>query len=389
MAFTGKATWAAGADLPEIVEDVSDIIGIVSPHETPLLDHLGDPRRTAMSTVHEWIEDSLLPNTGRINQTVFVPDPETATDITVDDGSVFRAGDLVRPGDSGEIMLVTSVSGNDLVVERAYGGTANATLADDMPLLIVGNAALEGADADAVRFTNRVRRQNYTQIFSATVEVSGSMQAVRAHGVRDELDYQKQERLRELLRDLENTVINGVASAVDPQGSASVRRSMNGIIHQITTNVFQTGVGAIPPGDGPGGDQLNEAVLNAALRAIWERSSGAVDTIVVNGAQKRRINAFASAQRAYLPDDDRFRDLVSVYESDFGVARVILSRWVPADTVLLLDSSRIEVLPLDGRSFAFRELASAGDAFRGQVIGEYTLEFRNEQAHGLIAGLAA
>jgi hypothetical protein len=60
MAFTGKATFTAGVDLPEIVEDVSDIIGIVSPHETPLLDHLGDARRAATSTVHEWLEDALV-----------------------------------------------------------------------------------------------------------------------------------------------------------------------------------------------------------------------------------------------------------------------------------------------------------------------------------------
>ena len=65
MAFTGKATYTGGAGLPELAEDVSDIIGIVSPHETPLLDHLGDPGRAAMSTVHEWIEDMLLPNSGR------------------------------------------------------------------------------------------------------------------------------------------------------------------------------------------------------------------------------------------------------------------------------------------------------------------------------------
>ena len=43
MAFTGKATYTAGATLPEIAEDVGDIIGIVSPFETPLLDVLGDP----------------------------------------------------------------------------------------------------------------------------------------------------------------------------------------------------------------------------------------------------------------------------------------------------------------------------------------------------------
>jgi hypothetical protein len=65
MAFTGKTTYGAGASLPELVEDVSDIIGIVSPHETPLLDHLGDAKKPATSTVHEWIEDALVPNTGR------------------------------------------------------------------------------------------------------------------------------------------------------------------------------------------------------------------------------------------------------------------------------------------------------------------------------------
>lgn len=47
MSFTGKSTYAAGASLPEIAEDVSDIIGIVSAYETPLLDHLGDPQRGA------------------------------------------------------------------------------------------------------------------------------------------------------------------------------------------------------------------------------------------------------------------------------------------------------------------------------------------------------
>ena len=100
MSFTGKATYGAGADLPELVEDVSDIIGIVSPFEVPLLDHLGDAKRSALSTVHEWIEDMLLPNIGTINQTVFNPTPETAAGIVVDDASVFQVGDLIRPGDS-------------------------------------------------------------------------------------------------------------------------------------------------------------------------------------------------------------------------------------------------------------------------------------------------
>ena len=108
---------------------------------------------------------------------------------------------------------------------------------------------------------------------------------------------------------------------------------------------------------------------------------------MVNGAQKRRINSFISASRAYAPSDTSYRDLVSVYESDFGVARVVLSRWVPADTMLLIDSSRVQVMPMTGRSFGFKPLASTGDSTSGQVLGEYTLEMKNERAHG--AGLGA
>ncbi|MHA7814207.1 MAG: SU10 major capsid protein [Phycisphaerales bacterium] len=390
MAFTGKASYSAGTDLPELVEDVSDIIGIVSPHETPLLDHLGDAKRAAMSTVHEWIEDALLPNRGRIDQGSFSPDPQTAGTITVDDVGVFRVGDLIRPGDSGEVALVGAVlpGSSEIVIARGYGATTAATLTDDMELTIIGNAALEGADAPEARFTNRVRRSNYTQIFTAGIDVSGSLQASRAYGVADEVDYQKQERMRELLRDLENCVINGVAPSSNPQGNGTVRRSMNGILHSIATNRFEPGTGAIPDGDGSGSDELNEAVLNAALRSIWENSSCGVDTIVVGGAQKRKINSFATSSRAYLPDDQVYSDMIGVYESDFGVCRVVMSRWAPSDKVLLLDSSRISVMPMQGRSFQYKPLAATGDSISGQVLGEYTLEFKNENAHGVISGLA-
>jgi hypothetical protein len=60
MPFTGKATFSAGTDLPELAEDVADLIGLVSPWETPLLDHLGDAKRSAISTIHEWVEDALV-----------------------------------------------------------------------------------------------------------------------------------------------------------------------------------------------------------------------------------------------------------------------------------------------------------------------------------------
>lgn len=388
MGFSGKSTYAAGSDVPELMEDVSDIVGIVSPFETPLLAHLGDAKRPANSTIHEWVEDTLLPNIDSVNQTTFTPNAQDATAITVANGSRFQVGDQVRPGNAAEVMLVTGVAANVLTVVRRYGGTVASALSNGLRLTILGNAALEGADAGAARYTNRVRRLNWTQIFAATVEVTGTMQAVRHHAVRDELDYQKQERLRELLRDLENCVINGTAPSSGQTGSATTRRSMNGIVRQISTNQFTPGVNGFPPGGGAGAD-LNESLLNAALRTTWDQSQGRIDTIVVNGFQKRRINQFVgTAARNFSPDDRRLSEVIGVYESDFGVCRVVLSRWVPADTMLLLDSSRVEVLPLRGRSFAFKPLARLGDASAGQLVGEYTVEFRNENAHALVRGLS-
>jgi hypothetical protein len=375
MPFTGKATHTAGATLPEIAEDVSDLVAINSPHETPLLDAIGDASRVARSTVHEWLEDALVPNTDTVSSS-------TSNTITVPNIDRFRVGDQVLL--EGEIMLVTDVNtGTSVItVTRGYGGTTQTTINAGDVLSILGNAALEGDDAQAARFTSRSRRTNYTQIFSATVEVSGSELAVRQIGVRDELDYQKNQRLRELMRDLENSVINGIAPTSTQQGSATVRRTMRGIVPAIATNAFVPGSGGFPSDT-----TLTEDQLNLALREIWTNSSGQVDLVVVGGPEKRAINGFAQGSRRTGFDNETFKSLVSIYESDFGVCRVVLSRWVPTGTVLLLDSSRIDIMPLAGRSFHYKPLASTGDRESGQLIGEYTVELRNENAHGMISGL--
>ncbi len=382
MSFTGKSTFSAGSTLPEIVEDVSDIVSIISPYETHLLDHLGDPHRFATSTVHEWLEDELFPN----HDTTAAAVTGAGTSLTVVNSDRFRPGDLIQVEGSKEVILVDVVALDTLTVTRGYGGTSTEDISDATKINILGNAAIEGDSKPNMRFTNRSRKTNYTQIFTAGVEVSGSQMATNNIGVKDELDYLKSERLRELVRDLENCVINGVAHSSTPTGSSTIRRTMRGIIPSVTTNQFVSGAGSFP--SGAAGENLTEEQLNFALRKIWEQSSGNIDTIVVNGHQKRRINNFITASRGFDSNDMKYRDMVNLYESDFGVCKVLVSRWVPSDTVLLLDSSRIDVLPLQSRSFHFKNLASLGDSDVGQVIGEYTLEIHNENAHGVIRGLA-
>ena len=216
MSFTGKATYSSGQNLPTIAEDVSDLISIISPYETPLLDALGESMREATSTYHEWLEDSLLPNKDEIGTNSWT-DPETDTTFYVKNGDRFRVGDQIMVDGYPELILVISISGNQLTVQRGYAGTASCTLAYNMPITIIGNAALEGSEKPTARFSTRSRKGNYTQIFTSAVEVSGSDLASSQLGLNDEMDFQKQERLREIIRDLENTVINGGVSQTKPE----------------------------------------------------------------------------------------------------------------------------------------------------------------------------
>jgi hypothetical protein len=383
MSFTGKSTFTAGAALPELTEDVSDIISIVSPFETPVLDIIGDGAAHARSTYHEWLEDSLLSNTDTIAATSFV-DPQSDTTFNVATPSRFSVGDQIRVGDCSELMLVTSISGSQLTLSRGYGGTDGESISVGDTVYILGGAAVEGADRPDAEYTSRIRRGNYTQIFTSSVEVSGSNLAASQIGLASEMDYQKQQRIRELIRDLENTVINGGQAQSNPQGTQSTPRTMKGIIRHISTNGYNADDAAVP---GETTD-LDEEKLNFMLKTIWQNSTGSVDTIIVNGTQKRRINQLLDASRMYGPDELRFRNVVNYYESDFGLCRVVLSRWVPADSILFVDSSRLSVIPLAGRSFHFKPLVSGGDYEAGQIIGEYTLEMRNEEAHGILRGLS-
>lgn len=331
--------------------------------------------------------DDLISNTDTVNQGSFSPNAQDATAITVTTGTRFRVGDVVRPWGSKEAMLATAVAGNVVTFTRRYGNSPASNLANGQKLVILANAALEGDDAPDARFTSRSRKRNYTQIFNATVQVSGTMDAVRGHGgVADELEYQKTQRLRELLRDLENCVINGFAPAANQAGGSTVRRTMNGVLASIATNQFLPNTGPIPIGDG-GGTDFNEAILNAAMRAVWEASSARIDTILVGSALKRRINAWLTPWRQTTPAEETYRNMVTRYESDFGRCSVIVSRSVSPDSVVLLDSTRISVLPLAGRSFHYKPLGAAGDRTSGLIVGEYTVEVRNEQAHAVIRGL--
>ena len=91
MAFTGRATYD---NTTALAEDVSDIVSMISPFETPLLDFLGDAARPATNTLHEWLEESLGPPSIIASTAINSATASTTFRINGTGGSI-QIGDLV------------------------------------------------------------------------------------------------------------------------------------------------------------------------------------------------------------------------------------------------------------------------------------------------------
>ena len=370
MAFTGRAVYGTNV-FRGIAEDVADQIGLISPYETPLLDRLGDADRPASNVLHEWLTDALNPNT--VASSTLASAAATAIAILDLSGNAvanyFMVGDVFKEIQTGEFVQVTAILGNTISIARGFGGTVAATINVGDNLFMISSAALEGADVSTDISRGRIRNFNYTQIFKKDVIISGTIQAVtELGGITDEMDYQKTNRLREALRDLEKAAINGVLSG-NSLGSATAYRTMNGIWNQLTTNSYSVAT-------------LTESWLNTAIQAAWENGATDLDLIVADANYKRIIDQFNSSRIMNFQGDgtyEAFRNRVSYYECSFGVMEVLLGRWMPQNSAMVISSQRVHVPPLQGRSFRYEPVSRTGDAEKGMVIGEYTVEVWNPE----------
>ena len=73
---------------------------------------------------------------------------------------------------------------------------------------------------------------------------------------------------------------------------------------------------------------------------------------------------------------------VKVYVSQYGETALNMSPDIPANVIYVVDTGNIKIRPLVNRQFQFEELAKTGDSVKGQLIGEYTLEFNNPDLAG-------
>ncbi len=371
MAFTGKASYD---NFSLVGEDVSGLIALIAPTETPFLAVLSDAEAAATSTYHQWTEQIIGPDA--IIASAAVNSATAATGILINGlGASLQVGMLLQlesgtPGVGDEIVQITSVPGaNSILVARGKGGVYSSLVAG-ATITVLGTAALEGDDV-AVDVTRKsTRAANVTQIFKKDIIISGTDASLTyAPNLGDAFNYQAGLRLRENLRDLEKSVIRGVA--VNSIASATVTRSMRGLQSYLTA--------------------INSTIVTASFAAnpvayvhdVWQScfNAGArdIDLILAGPTWKRSISGTNTSVLNVAQTDTAVARRVETWDGDFGSARVVMTPWLPASSFMLLSTARIRPVPLQGRSFQVERTAKTGDAVKGMVYGEYTVEVHQAQ----------
>ena len=131
---------------------------------------------------------------------------------------------------------------------------------------------------------------------------------------------------------------------------------------------------------------LTETVFNNLLENCWT-AGGNPDAIHVGGYNKRVVSSFsANATRTASVDfgDTRLQAAVDVYQSDFGIVKILLNRYVSSTNLAAIETAHWKVAEL--RPVSFSRLANTGDREHGT---EHTLAAYAPTSSGKVIGLAS
>ena len=278
---------------------------------------------------------------------------------------------------------------------------------DSLAAANIDNAAVEGADASDATLSPTTRVGNYTQISQKTIKVAGTLESVDKAGRKSEKAYQLSKASAELKRDMEKILLSNNAAGA---GSSSTARTLGGLQTWLETNA-SLGATGVAGSDGDtrrvsGTDRtFTEAILKANVKSVYEQG-GDASVLMVTPSAKQTVSSFAGiAEQRYMAPSQKATTIVGaadVYLSDFGTLSVVPNRFMTGDitgevpaggagvdngeVAFVLDPEYAAIAYL--RPFATNELSKTGDSEKTQLLVEYTLEVKNEAAHGIIGDIA-
>lgn len=239
------------------------------------------------------------------------------------------------------------------------------------------NAQIEGNDTTGTAVTAPSRVNNYCQIHDKKFVITETQEAVEKAGRSSESGYQLQKALKELANDIEYSfVVNSAAAS----GASATARQLKGLAGWVVTNISSATANR----------SSTSAILDALLQTVWA-AGGDPDVILTGGAQKIAFNNttnFPGMTKNVTADAKKIVNSVDVYESPFGVMKLVLSHVMNtslANQIFALEMAKFRKAWL--RPIKQKELAATGDARKFLVVAECTLESLNEKASGVVKNL--
>lgn len=346
--------------------DISEVIDLLDPFDTPILNMVGrDSLRVPCTQVkHEWITDRLLPRAGTLGA-AYVAGSGTLQ-LASGEGNYLYVDDIILV-DSISFRVVSGPPDVDILTVQVIAGTDTA-IANATTWRKVSHAAQEGGSARLEdRKTVAEIPYNYTQIFKDWIVVSGTMMHIARYGYVNERAYQEEKMLKALALDLENTILYGARSYT---GGPPRKSTMGGLFQYLFLDGVAGGWETVVD---LAGVALTETKLNNTLEEIWQRG-GAPDFIMVNSANKRRVTSWVTPHIRTTMDETRFGASIGTFVSDFGTLDIVLNRNLRASDIIIGTASQIGLGPLVGRQFNSRLLPATLDGDWYELLGEYTME---------------
>lgn len=343
--------------------DIDEAIQILPVDDVPLQSRIGSEPTDQIKV--EWLEEALTPQT-------CVVASETATggvgDVVVDDASPIRVGDVLWERDAvyTKQFLVTAVNQttNTLTVTGFAGNVADPTVA--ATLEIVGQYNTEGGDPQDPRSVERELPFNYTQIAQEQVATTRTARKRGLYGKGDPYAHELRKKFRELAIRFERSMVSGYRTL----SGDSTKRMMGGLLFFITTN-SESGVAANA-----------KTLINSLGRKCYD-AGGTPHLLMVSPSVKQAISANVDATLRRSERSDRTGGYVIDHLlTDFGEFEIVTNRHFPKTKGLLLQEEFVKARPFD--AYFHEMLAKTGDSEKGEVVGEYSLEVKNEEASGVL-----
>jgi hypothetical protein len=344
-------------------------------------------RKQATREKIQWLEDEYQPRVSQLAATASAGTGSIA--VTTNEGVYFKPFDVVRVMETGEGLLVTGVTTDTLGITRSWGATAAASATSSAKLMIVGNAHAQGAGSGVAHVVKRVSAYNYTGIQRDSFSFSGTETEIELYGGQ-EPGKELIKKAVEHKRGIENTLFWG-ARDFDTGASPGPRGSVGGAYEYISTNVTNAS-GALSPDEfdtflqGPlnYGSKTSKVffcaptvgrVLSQMLRNQWapnsvgDRKYGAKVDAFVNGAYGWEIPIIVKREWADL-------DATGTNYGTFG---------------FLIDMDYVRMRTVRNRDTHIRRNIQepSADAETHEYMTEFSLEFGQEKAHGILKGVTS